>query len=146
MCCMDPSVLREAAAKRNGRETAKSRLGRAVCGCSSLKGFCVGSAGDCSQAGSVQCSPQADAKPIEWLLGTKLGSPSYNRIMFLCVGLVFSMAVSWRRLLNLFNEHRNWRRGSSQESITNCFRAVALKVFVLTISSKQSPQSTAQGW
>lgn len=46
----------------------------------------------------------------------------------------------------MFNEHRNGRGGSSQGSVTNYFRAVALKAFVLTMSSKQRPQSTEQGW
>lgn len=59
-------MLWEAAAKQTGQETAKSALGHAVCSHSSLQGFCLGWAEDCSQAGSMQCSPQADAKPIQW--------------------------------------------------------------------------------
>lgn len=86
---------------------------------------------------------QADGKALNQLLGTNPGSPSYRRIIFLCVGLVLSLAVSWQGVAGLFNEHGNGRGGNSQGSITNCFRAVALKVFVLTMTSKQRAQSMA---
>jgi len=43
-------------------------------------------------------SPQAGVRPAVQLLGTNPGSPSC-RIVFLCVGLVFSVAVSWQGLL-----------------------------------------------
>lgn len=47
---------------------------------------------------AVPCSPRADARPIKQLPGTKLGSPSCRRVVFLCFGLVLSVAVSWQGL------------------------------------------------
>lgn len=46
-----------------------------------------------------ELGPQADVKALNQLLGANPGSPSCRRIIFLCVGLVFSLAVFWQGLL-----------------------------------------------
>lgn len=90
-----------------------------------------------------ELGPQADVKALNQLLGTNPGSPSYRKIIFFVCWPCAQPGCVLAGVAGLFNEHGNGRGGNSQGSITNCFRAVALKVFVLTMSSKQRAQSMA---